>query len=143
MKKKVLNIFIILLIGLIFIDIVGAETYNNFDPNNGPASCGNGLITEIPALIPKVVSTAYTIIQVAVPIVLVILGSFDFFKGITAAKEDDIKKRQTIFVKRLIVAVLIFFVFIIVKFVVGVISEDNDYSNNIIDCTQCFINNDC
>lgn len=143
MKKKVLSICLILLISFIFIDIVGAETYNNYNANVVPVSCGDGLVTNIPPLIPKVVSYAYIIIQIAVPIILVIMGSLDLMKGITAQKEDEIKKGQQLFVKRLISAAIIFFVFIIVKFLISIIAKDTNSGNRIIDCTQCFINNDC
>ena len=84
--KKVLNILLIVLINLIFIDIVGAETYNNYSP--ATVSCGDGLLTSIPNAVPKVVSIAYTIIQIAIPVILVVMGTLDLFKGITAQKED-------------------------------------------------------
>ena len=61
MKKKVLFISLILLINLIFIDIVGAETYNNYTP--ATVSCGSNMLTKIPSMLPKVISILYTIIQ--------------------------------------------------------------------------------
>lgn len=137
--KKILNICFILLISLIFIDIVGAETYNNYSP--ATVSCGDGLLTGIPNAIPKVLSIAYTIIQIAVPVVLVVIGSLDLFKGITANKEDEMKKGQQMFIKRLIAAALIFFVFVIVKVVVSFVVEGD--STRIMECAECFINNNC
>ena len=137
--KKVLNVCFILLISLIFIDIVGAETYNNYSP--ATVSCGDGLLTGIPNAIPKVLSIAYTIIQIAVPVVLVVTGTLDLFKGITANKEDEMKKGQQIFIKRLIAAALIFFVFVIVKVVVSFVAEGD--STRIMECAECFINNNC
>ena len=137
--KKILNICFILLISLIFIDIVGAETYNNYSP--ATVSCGDGLLTGIPNAIPKVLSIAYTIIQIAVPVVLVVTGTLDLFKGITANKEDEMKKGQQIFIKRLIAAALIFFVFVIVKVVVSFVAEGD--STRIMECAECFINNNC
>lgn len=137
--KKVLNICLILLISLIFVDIVGAETYNNYSP--ATVSCGDGLLTGIPNAIPKVVNIAYTIIQIAVPVVLVVTGTLDLFKGITAQKEDEMKKGQQMFIKRLIAAALIFFVFVIVKVVVSFVAEGD--SAAIMECAECFINNNC
>ena len=49
-------------------------------------SCGN--ITGIPKKIPELTSFAVTLIQIAIPIVLILLGSIDLFKGITANKDD-------------------------------------------------------
>lgn len=140
MKKKMLNICFILLISLFFIDIVGAETYNN---NYSPAtvSCGGDVLTGIPTMLPKVVSIIYTIIQIAVPIVLVIMGMLDLFKGVTAQKEDNMKKSQQMFIKRLITAAIVFFVFIAVKLVVSFASDKD--SGYIFECAECFINNKC
>ena len=145
MKKKTLIITLILLINLIFVDIAFAETYNNYE--KGTASCGIDintdvpLITNIPLAVPKVVSIAFSIIQVAVPIVLVIFGTLDLFKAITAGKEDEIKKGQQLFIKRLISAVLVFFAFVIVKFAISLVADSS--SVRIIDCMECFINNKC
>ena len=138
MSKKMLNICLIILISLVFIDIVSAETYNNYVEST-PISCGNGYLTGIPPFLPKVLNIVYTLIFVAVPIVLVVLGTFDLFKGVSASKEDDIKKGQQMFIKRLISAAIIFFLFIIVKLVVSFVADDS----RIIDCADCLINNNC
>ena len=105
------------------------------------------MLTGIPRSVPKIISIVYTLIQIAVPIVLVILGSLDLFKGITAQKEDEIKKGQQMFVKRLIAAALIFFVFALVKIVISLAADEKDDSKrtgkNIINCAECFIQNKC
>ena len=73
------------------------------------------------------------------PILLIIFGSIDLVKGITAQKEDDMKKGQQLFIKRLIAAFIIFFVFTIVKVVVSIASDNAE----IINCAECFISNNC
>lgn len=113
--------------------------YPNF--NAKAVSCGGGMVENIPASVPKVVSVAYTTIQIAVPVVLVIFGMLDLFKGITAGKEDEIKKGQQIFIKRLISAALIFFVFVIVKVVISLVADGSGV--NIMECAECFISNKC
>lgn len=145
MKKNILKICLFILISFIFIDIIGAETYPNNFVTSVPVSCGNNLLTDIPPLVPKVVSLVYTIIQVAIPVVLVVMGSLDLMKGITANKEDDIKKGQQMFVKRLIAAVLIFFIFIAVKLVISLVAdnESKNKASDIMNCANCFIRNDC
>ncbi len=139
MKKKVWFVFLILLINLIFIDFVGAETYNNY--TSAITSCGGGMLTKIPVILPKVISIMYTVIQVAVPVVLVIMGSLDLTKSITAGKEDEMKKGQQLFIKRLISAALVFVVFIIVKLLISVVADNS--ANNIMECAECFISNKC
>lgn len=103
-------------------------------------SCGN--VTGIPEKIPSLTSDIITILQIAVPIILIIVGSIDLLKGVTAQKEDEIKKGQQILIKRIIVAALIFFIVVIVKFVVSVVA-DNTSANNIVECIDCFISGNC
>ena len=138
-NKKVFIIGVIFLVSLFFLDNINAETYNNY--SDVFVSCGSGYIDKIPTIIPNVVSIAYTILQIAVPVVLVIMGSLDLFRGITAQKEDEIKKGQQMFVKRLISAVLVFFVFVIVKVVISYVADSSGTS--IVECAQCFIGNEC
>jgi len=145
MKKKIFLLLIIMLslyinTTVVMADCIGDECYNNYD-KRAIVSCGEGLIENIPSLIPKVISIAYTVIQVLVPIILVVIGSMDLLKSVTAQKEDEIKKGQNLFIKRLIVAAILFFVFIIVKFVISIVADNN--GSKIIDCAECFIKNDC
>ena len=144
MKKKMFLLLIIMLslyinTTVVMADCVGDECYNNYD-KDAIASCGEGLVENIPSLIPKVISISYTVIQILVPIILVITGSIDLLKSITAQKEDEIKKGQTTFIKRLVAAAIIFFVFIIVKLVISVVADNG---SKIIDCAECFIKNEC
>ena len=108
------------------------------------ASCGevgHGGISGIPTKIPELTSFIIIVMQVATAVILIIVGSIDLFKGLTSGKEDEMKKGQQTFVKRLIVGVLVFFIVLIVKLLVGAIA--NASTGNIISCIDCFINNDC
>lgn len=138
MRKKISLFF--LTISLIFLksNLVLAETYTNYD-KNAVVKCGG--ITDIPAMVPKVTSIIIMIIQIAVPIVLVIMGIFDLIKAIMAQKEDEIKKGRQIFLKRLIYGALVFFVVVAVKFVISLVADSSKV--NIVECMDCFISNDC
>lgn len=120
--------------------LCGITNYDNYDPD-AITSCGDGYVDQIPTLLPKVISTIYTIIQIVVPIILVVMGSIDLVKGMTAQKEDEIKKGQKMLVKRLIYGAVIFFIFIAVKLVISLVADSS--SNKILDCAECFINNNC
>lgn len=61
----------------------------------------------------------FNIIMIAVPVILIIMGSIDFVKAVISQKDDEMKKAQNMFIKRLIVGVIIFFVPPIVNFVIG------------------------
>lgn len=108
---------------------------------NDKVSCGH--IGKINKKIPEITSWIITIAQILVPVILVIMGSIDFVKAISSQKEDEIKKGMQIFIKRLIVAIIIFFVVVLAKFVVSLFSSGKDESQSIIKCIDCFIRNEC
>ena len=139
--KKTKIILLILFVNFLFVMGVQAEEviYNNYSKEL--VSCGSGMITDIPVIIPKVISIAYTVLQIAIPVVLVVIGSIDLMKGITAQKEDEIKKGQQIFIKRLISAALVFFVFVIVKAVISLVADGS--GTKIMECAECFVSNKC
>ena len=130
MKKK---IFILLFIFLL-LSVINVNAFTVVD-------CGN--VTAIPKKIPDITSLIITIIQVAVPIVLVIFGMLDLFKGITAQKEEELKKGQQMFMKRLIIAAVIFFVLVIVRFLISVVADNKTETNDIIECMDCFLRDKC
>lgn len=82
--------------------------------------------------------TVILIIQIAVPVILVIFGMIDLMKGIMAQKEDEIKKGQQTFVKRLLAAAIVFFVVAIVKLIFTFVADDKN--GNMLNCANCFIN---
>lgn len=89
----------------------------------------------------KIVNAVHTIIlviQIVVPVVLVIFGMLDLFKGVTAGKEDEIKKGQQMFIKRLVSAALVFFVIVIVKLLISFAAGSDNES--IMSCANCFLN---
>lgn len=90
----------------------------------------------IDAKIPNTVHTIIVVIKIAVPVLLVIFGMLDLFKGLTAQKEDEIKKGQNLFIKRLISAAIIFFVISIVQLLVSFVAGDE----GIMTCANCFLN---
>ena len=73
-------------------------------------TCGNIDNFVFSGMFPYIVSTIVTIIQIVVPILLIVFGMLDLAKAVIASKEDEIKKAQMTFVKRLIAAVIAFFI---------------------------------
>lgn len=122
----------IVLVMVLMVPIIGVEAASK-------VSCGN--ITGIPAKIPELTSFAMTVVQVAVPVILVVLGTIDLLKGITSSKEEEIKKGQQTFIKRLILAAMIFFVVVIAKFFISLIADTD--KANIVECIDCFVSNNC
>ncbi len=80
--------------------------------NNG--SCG--LSARIANWIMKIINW----MRYIVPVLLIILSVLDFIKAIAADNEDEVKKVTGKFVKRLIVAVVIFLVPLFLEFLLGI-----------------------
>lgn len=127
MKKKSL-LFVILLMCMLYVPSVFAANIT-------------GCETVLPGVnidvkIANAVHTIIVAIKVVVPILLVIFGMLDLFKGLTAQKEDEIKKGQNIFIKRLIAAAVIFFVVSIVQLLISFVASDEP---GIMTCANCFL----
>ena len=131
MKRKIF--YVLLFICLLFfnIEFINAVT---------KVACGN--ITGIPKKIPEITSLVIQIVEIAVPVILVITGSMDLFKAVTAGKEDEMQKSKKILIKRLIVASIVFFLIVITRFIVSVAASKND-SDNIVSCMDCFLSKKC
>lgn len=127
MKKRGL-LFLILLMTVLYVPNVLALNIS------GCEAVAPGVV--IDAKIPNTVHTVITVIKIAAPVLLVIFGMLDLFKGITAQKEDEIKKGQQIFIKRLITGAIIFFVVSIVQLLISFVAGDQ----GIMKCASCFIN---
>lgn len=128
MKKKLSYLGIMLLCAFLASPVYAADV-------RGCGFLGEDIL--IDEKIAKTVSSIILVIQVVVPVILVVIGMIDFMKAVIASKEDEIKKAQGLFIKRLIVSVLVFFVFAIVKMLISFVAED---STRILNCANCFIN---
>jgi len=96
-----------------------------FDAN----SCEDLIGPELKEIIKEILN----IVRVIVPVLLIILGMADFGKAVFAGNADAMKKAQMTFVKRLIIAVIIFFVPTIVNIIL-------DAANNV---WGWMLNDDC
>ena len=81
------------------------------------------------------IHTAIILLKIAIPVLLIIFGMLDFGKGVIAGKEDEIKSGQHIFIRRVISAVLVFFVVTIVQALIQFVDDKN--SNNQSDTWNC------
>lgn len=81
-------------------------TVDNDDPifGNDFDSCD----TLIGPNVMKYINTGMNYIKIIVPILVIAFGTFDFVRAVLSSSEDDMKKNQKTFVRRLIIALLIF-----------------------------------
>lgn len=68
-----------------------------------------------------IVRLVMNIICIAVPIIMILMGTIDLFKAVTAGKDDDIKKKQKALITRIIAGVLVFLVPTIVSVLMNLI----------------------
>jgi len=99
--------------------------------------CGDGILT-MDIMIPEIIGLIVTLIKIGVPVLLIVFGMLDLGKAVMAQKEDEIKKSQQTFLKRLLSAALVFFVIMIVQVIFNLVAKDNN--GNMWDCISCFIN---
>lgn len=98
---------------------------------------------DIDPIIPSFISAVIKVFQIAIPIVLVALGMIDLGKAVTSNDEKQMKEAQKTLIKRVIYAILIFFIIAIVKFVFGLLSTSSDGdAESVSNCIDCFINYD-
>ena len=101
-------------------------------------TCGNIENLRMNEMVPQITSTIYNAIRIGVPLLLIFFGMLDLGKAVMAQKEDEIKKGQQTFFKRLIAAIIVFLVFFVVEIVVGLVAPKDDNAN-IMNCVECFI----
>ena len=80
----------------------------------------------VPNSLINIVSTIVTLIKIAVPIILIILGMIDMAKAVASQKDEEIKKGQKTLLSRCIAAGIVFFVVAIVQLLVSIVSKTGD-----------------
>lgn len=79
-----------------------------------------------------------TVLKILVPVLLVIFGMLDFGKGIIASKEDEIRKGQGVFIKRLVAALFVFLMISFSQLIVGIV--DRETEGEIWSCANKIMN---
>lgn len=136
-KKKIMKYIglSMLLFTMIFIPRVSAA---GFKYANQYIQCGE---LELPYGVAYIVGNVVNIIKIAIPILLIVMGMLDFLQAVISNDEKQMKEKTNKFIKRIIAAIIIFFVVAIVQFVFGqVISGDS--GKDALSCVSCFIGND-
>ena len=107
------------------------NSYNNYD--SASVTCGDGI--EFSNTLVNVGYYSILIFQVATPIAIIIFGMIDLAKGVISQKDDERKKGQSVFIKRLIIGILVFLVIMIAKMIIGFFGNDG-----VMECVNCFFN---
>lgn len=125
MKRKVL--FLILIVTILFVGVtVEAKGINlNILDYNSSTSCTGyfGSANQEGTLMHIIVHNIFRPIQWMVPVLLLVFTTIDFSKVVFADSKDGMEKAKKNFVKRAIIAVVIFFIPTILEIVFGFIDN--------------------
>lgn len=86
------------------------------------------------------IHTIVVILKFGVPILLIIFGMLDLGRGVVANNEDEIRKGRLMFIKRLVAAVIVFFVVTIVQLLIGVVDDTFYGQSNVWNCAKLILN---
>lgn len=79
-------------------------------------------------VISEITRPAAHIIMIAAPILLLILGSIDFLKAVTANDEKAMKKATDTFIKRLLICVVILILPLLINMIISFTTFKNLYA---------------
>ena len=89
----------------------------------------------------QIIGYVLLVFKVAIPILIIAFGVFDFGKAVVADKEDEIKKQTKRLIYRVIAGIVIFLIPNIVLFLFGLINEyktDAEAAAFSV-CEKCFL----
>ena len=99
-------------------------------------SSGCGWIPDAPV---KFMYHIINLIKNLTPVILIIMGSIDFAKAVISQKEDEIKKAQTAFIKKLIAGAAVFFVVVFARWIVDIVNNAGGNANNAFRCASLLL----
>ena len=73
------------------------------------------------------------------PVILIIMGSLDFGKAVMSQKEDEIKKAQGAFIKKLIAGAAVFFVVVFARWMIKIIGNAGGDTGNAFNCVSLLL----
>lgn len=78
--------------------------------------------------------------KMVIPLLLIILGSIDLAKGVIATNEKPNKDSLMAFVRRLIIAVIVFLIPTVLDFLLSFVDGVNNTMDKYSVCTTCLLN---
>ncbi len=95
-------------------------------------TCGNGLLKNIPPLLPEIISTIVKWLKIGIPILVVIFGMIDIGKAVIAKNQEEINKNRSMFLKRLVIVVVLFLLVYFVELMINTLVA-SPYREQVID----------
>ena len=119
-----------------------SNSSNSSSINNGGdvgTTSSSGVCNPSAGLGPSLIFVGHIIriAKILIPLVIIVFGIMDFFRAVTAGKDDEIKKSTKSFVWRLVAGVVIFFLPALISFVFSWIENWNNYEGAYEECFKC------
>src|SRR5574344_2146734 len=83
----------------------------------------------------KFIGSILNIIQIAIPVIIILLGTLDLGKAVMAGEDKKIKEAQKMLIMRIIYGVAIFFVVTIVQIIFNFVGDAQDKTTGT--CWKC------
>ncbi|MFV0250347.1 MAG: hypothetical protein ACK5HP_04890 [Bacilli bacterium] len=95
---------------------------------------------DIDPMIPSFTIMVINLFKVIIPIILIMFGMIDMGKAVMSNDEKVMKTAQTTLIKRIIYAVIIFFIVAIVQLVFGMLANAGaSDGEDMKSCISCFV----
>lgn len=86
----------------------------------------------------RFVGNIVNILQIAIPVIIILLGTIDLGKAVMAGEDKQIKAAQKMLIMRLIYGIAIFFVVLIIQVIFGLVADAGESTNS--KCFECVAN---
>ena len=131
-KKKIINFLVLLIFTLI---ITGCDSESGYEVSNC-IKCGD---TYFPENVAVLSANIINLIKILVPILIIILGLIDLFKGIISGDDKKLDESKGSLIRKFIAGITIFLVVAIVQFAFGLLDTASDNGNDSLKCLKYFI----
>lgn len=88
----------------------------------------------------QVVGYILMIIKIVVPLILIVLGSIDFAKAAISGDDESTKKSAVMFMKRILIGLIIFFIPTVIDFLLSLVNGVSDVAKQYENCSNCLLN---
>ncbi len=79
------------------------------------------------------------IIKIIVPLLIILMGTIDYYKAIIDEKEDSMLKQTKVLIRRILIGLLIFFIPTLIKLGLMFIGGWSEVEPNYNECAECLL----
>ncbi len=112
----------------------GSSNSTNLDRNDNEPFDASTFCYDIKAGL-RIVGITIVMIKIVIPLAIVLMGSFDFYKTVSSGKSDDLKKDAIMVGKRVLTGLIIFFLPTIIKTTIDFLDSDMEADYHY--CINC------